>query len=137
MHPRVVNELSLVIVNPFYYNFNLSIKTGKIPSVWKLGSISAIYKNKGSKHCVKNYRPISHSSIACKILESIIKDSIMAYLIANKILTAKQFGFLRGRSTILQLLKVVDKLTKILDNVSNFMYDVITIGKLEIELEDY
>ena len=30
---------------------------------------------------------------------------------ANKILTAKQFGFLRGRSTILQQLKVVDKLT--------------------------
>ena len=45
MHPRVVKELSLVIVNPFYYIFNLSIKTGKIPSAWKLGSISAIYKN--------------------------------------------------------------------------------------------
>ena len=37
---------------------------------------------------------------------------------ANKILNAKQFGFLRGRSTILQLLKVVDKLTEILDNGS-------------------
>ena len=37
---------------------------------------------------------------------------------ANKILTAKQFGFLRGRSSILQLLKVVDKLTKMLDNGS-------------------
>ena len=116
MHPRVVKELSLVIVNPSYYIYNLSIKTGKIPSAWKLGSISAIYKNKGSKHCVENYRPISLSSIACKILESIIKDSIMTYLMTNKILTAKQFGFLRGRSTILQLLKVVDKLTEILDN---------------------
>ena len=93
MHPRVVKELSLVIVNPFYCIFNLSIKTGKIPSAWKLGSISAIYKNKGSKHCVENYRPIL-SSIACKILESIIIDSIMTYLMANKI-TAKQFGFKR------------------------------------------
>ena len=74
MHPRVVKELSLVIVNPFYYIFNLSIKTGKIPSGWKLGSISEIYKNKGSEHCVENYRPISLSSIACKILESIIRD---------------------------------------------------------------
>ena len=116
MHPRVVKELSLVIVNLFYYIFNLSIKTGKIPSAWKLGSISAIYKNKGSKHCVENYRPISLSSIACKMLESIIRDSFMTYLMANKILTAKQFGFLRGRSTILQLLRVVDKLTKLLDN---------------------
>ena len=32
MHPRIVKELSLIIVNPFYYIFNLSIKTGKIPS---------------------------------------------------------------------------------------------------------
>ena len=40
----------------------------------------------------------------------------MIYLMANKILAAKQFGFLRGRSTILRLLKVVDKLTEILDN---------------------
>ena len=48
MHPRVVKELSLVIVNPFYYIYTLSIKTGNIPSAWKLRSISAIYKNKGS-----------------------------------------------------------------------------------------
>ena len=74
MHPRVVKELPVVIVNPFYYIFNLSIKTGKIPSAWKLGSISAIYKNKGSKHCVEDYRPVSLSSIACKIFESIIRD---------------------------------------------------------------
>ena len=39
----------------------------------------------------------------------------MTYLMANKILTEKQFGFTRGRSTILQLLKVVDKLSDILD----------------------
>ena len=39
----------------------------------------------------------------------------MTYLMANKILTEKQFVFMRGRSTILQLLKVVDKLSDILD----------------------
>ena len=65
---------------------------------------------------MENYRPISLSRIACKMLESIIRDSIITYLMANKILTAKQFGFLRGRSTILQLLNVVDKLTELLDN---------------------
>ena len=93
------------------------MKTGKVPSAWKLGSISAIYKNKGSKHNVENYRPISLSSIACKILESIIRDSIMEYLKANKILSEKQFGFMRGRSTVLQLLKVVDTLSEILQGV--------------------
>ena len=39
----------------------------------------------------------------------------MKYLMSNNILTDKQFGFMRGRSTILQLLKVVEKLSEILD----------------------
>ena len=111
MHPRVVKVLVAVIVNPFYLIFNLSLKTGTVPSAWKLGLISAIYKNKGSKNSVEIYRPTSLSSIVCKILESIIRDSLMKYLMLNNILTDKQFG----RSTILQLLKLVDKLSEILD----------------------
>ena len=39
----------------------------------------------------------------------------MKYLMSNNILTNKQFGLMRGRSTILQPLKVVDKLSEILD----------------------
>ena len=49
MNPHVVKELVAVIVNPFYLIFNLSLKTGKVPSTWKVGLINAIYKNKGSK----------------------------------------------------------------------------------------
>ena len=117
MHLRAVKELAFVIVDPFYFVFDLSLKTGRVPSAWKLGSICAIYKNKGSRNSVENYRRITLSSIACKILETIIGDSVMTYLMANKILTEKQFGFMRGRSTILQLLKVVDKLSDILEVV--------------------
>ena len=32
MHPRVVNEHVAVIVHPFYLIFNMSLKTGKVPS---------------------------------------------------------------------------------------------------------
>ena len=48
-------------------------------------------------------------------MESIIRDSMMKYLRSNSLLSDKQFGFLGGRSTVLQLLTVVDKWTKILD----------------------
>ena len=95
--------------------FNLTIKHSKIPAAWKLASITAIYKNKGSKHSAGNYRLISLTSIACKIMESFIRDSMLNYLKANDILSNEQFGFLRGRSTVLQLLKVVDKWTEIMD----------------------
>ena len=40
---------------------------------------------------------------------------MLNYLKANDILSNEQFGFLRGRSTVLQLLKVVDKWMEIMD----------------------
>ena len=116
MHPRVMKELVEVLVNPLYLIFQLSIKLGKIPTAWKLANVSAIYKNIGSKHCPEHFRPISLTSIACKILESIIREAILAYIKDNSILSDKQFGFLSGRSTVLQLLRVIDRWTEILDN---------------------
>ena len=78
MHPRVVKEMVDVLVSPFYLIFKLSVKLGRIPTTWKLANMSAIYKNKGSKHSPENFRPISLISIACKILESIIREAILA-----------------------------------------------------------
>ena len=116
MHPKVLKELASVLIDPLFIIFNISLRLGKIPSAWKLAAITAIFKNKGNKQSAGNYRPVSLTSIACKIMESIIRDSIMSYLNSNEILTNKQFGFLRGRSTVLQLLIIVDKWTEILDN---------------------
>ena len=73
--------------------------------LYHIGSISPITKNKGNKNSTENYRPVS-LSIACNILESIIRESLLDYLKTNNILSSRQFGFLCGRSTILQLLKV-------------------------------
>ena len=87
MHPSVMKEMVDVLVSPFYLIFKLSIKLGKIPMPRKLANGSAIYKNKGSKHSPENFRPISLTSIACKILESIIREAILAYLKDNSLLS--------------------------------------------------
>ena len=115
VQPRVIKELDPVLVDPLFIIFELSLKLGKVPSAWKLATVTAIFKNKGNKHDPRNYRPISLTSIACRILESIFRDSIMGYLKTNSILSDKQFGFLGGRSTILQLLIAMDEWTEILD----------------------
>ena len=115
IHPRVLKELSSVISEPLLTIYNQSLKYGKLPSEWKRAPVTPIYKGKGSKHACNNYRPISITSILCRILESIIRDSLMRYMTANCILSDKQFGFISGRSTVLQLLHVFDKWTEILD----------------------
>ena len=115
IQPRVLKELASVLVEPLLIIFKLSLKTGKIPTTWKVATVTAIFKNKGDKHYAGNYRPISLTSIACKILESIIRDAVMKYLKDNKLISNKQFGFLGGRSTTLQLLTAMNEWTEVLD----------------------
>ena len=102
------------IAEPRSIIYNEALKLSKLPYEWKLGHITAIFK-KGNKSEPGNYRPISLTSILCKILESIIRDHIMTYMLANNLFSLQQFGFLPGISTVLQLLKVLDKWTEILD----------------------
>ena len=64
VHPRVLNELQVVIAKPLTMIFCTSVNTGTLPQAWKEANISAIVK-KGCKHVSCNYRPVSLTSIAC------------------------------------------------------------------------
>ena len=48
-------------------------------------------------------------------MESIIRDYILKYFLENNLFSPKQFGFIPGRSTTLQLLRVVDDWSKSLE----------------------
>ena len=56
-----------------------------------------------------NYCPVSLTSISCKIMEAVVRETILTHLKSNSLLLTRQFGFLGGRSTILQLLTFLDK----------------------------
>ena len=73
-----------------------------------------IHKN-GSKANVSNYRPVSLTSVVCKIAESVMRDHIMIHFISNSLFSSKQFGVMKGRSTVLQLLHVLDTWVKNLE----------------------
>ena len=65
--------------------------------------ISAIYKN-GNKKLACTYRPISVTSIVCKCMEKKSElPAITSYIKENGLFSPKQFGFISGRSTVLQL----------------------------------
>ena len=63
----------------------------------------------------ENYRSVSLTSVCCKVLENIIKDDAVDHMNTNNLFSTRQFGFITGRSTTLQLLKVLDHWTEILD----------------------
>ena len=114
LHPRVLRETSSELAAPLANIYNSSIASGVLPDDWKKANISAIFK-KGVKKDPSNYRPVSLTSITCKILESFIRDEVYKHIKRNKLFSKKQFGFISGRSTTLQLLTVLEDWTKILD----------------------
>ena len=81
---------------------------GCIPQDWKMAYVSPIFK-KGATTKAENYRPISLTSIVCKLMESFVKDSIMTPMRAENLFSSKQYGFINERSTITQLLSYLDK----------------------------
>jgi len=101
LHPRILHEVRHQLVTPLRLLFKTSYKTGSIPQDWKNAHTVPIYR-KGSKAEVKNYRPVSLTSVVCKVMESIIMDHVIAYFIENELFSSKQYGFLKGRSTVLQ-----------------------------------
>ena len=108
LHPRVFKEVAKEIVPVLKHIFNLSLSTGTLPDDWLCSIVSVIHK-KGSHAAVSNYRPISLTCIACKILESLIRDNIMSFLKQNNLFSSKQYGFIRGRTSVLQLLTLTDQ----------------------------
>ena len=113
--PRILKELSREIVKPLTILYKNLLKQGKVPDEWKRGIITAIYK-KGDKKDPGNYRPISLTCIICKILESIIWDAIVEHMLTNRFFSKYQYGFISKRSASLQLLKVLEIWSNILDN---------------------
>ncbi len=115
IHPKFLSELNKELSLPLAKIFSESIKLAEIPSEWKIARVSAIHK-KGDKKLASNYRPISITSIICRVMETMIRDHITTYLQNHNLLSDFQFGFIKGRSTTLQLLNVLDDWTLSLEN---------------------
>ena len=114
LHPRILKEVAEEISIPLTSLFQTTLQTGRIPQQWKAATVTAIHK-KGDRSCPSNYRPISLTCIPCKIIESIVRDHILDHMNDHNLFSPRQYGFISGRSTTLQLLHVIEKMTKMIE----------------------
>jgi hypothetical protein len=114
IHPRLLKETKYEISVPLRIIFEQSLESGEIPADWKTAAVTPIYK-KGAKSDPGNYRPVSLTSVPCKLLESLIKDKLMDHLLENKLINDSQHGFMPGRSCATNVVEFMDVITKILD----------------------
>ena len=122
LYPRVLKELANEIAKPLQIIFNKTILEGKVPEDWKLANVTPIFK-KGSRSSRSNYRPVSLTSVVCRLLESLIRDHISEYLNNNHLILDSQHGFCKGKSCQTNLLTFFDKVTQEIDR--NCEVDVI------------
>jgi Reverse transcriptase (RNA-dependent DNA polymerase)/Endonuclease-reverse transcriptase len=106
--PEEISDYLLLI-------FNKCFQQQDIPKIWKSANITPVFK-KGNRSDPINYRPISLTSILCKMFEHIITSNLATFLEQNKLFNNDQFGFRKNRSCELQLLRVIQDLSLILDN---------------------
>ena len=91
-------------LSPFFTQlFNQCLNTSEIPKEWKVAFLTPIFKNKGSKKDLSNYRPISVLSPLAKIFESLLSNQINSYFESNNIFNKAQFGFRKKLSCELAL----------------------------------
>ena len=104
---RMPKSLAKVLYKPITQIFRESLRRNKVPREWKIAWITVIYKN-GRRTLARNYRPISLTSVLCKLMEKLIRNPIVEHMKINGLFSNKQYGFIKGRSTGLQLLKAVE-----------------------------
>jgi hypothetical protein len=99
--------------------YNKSMETGEVPAVWKDANVTPIFK-KGAKSNPSNYRPVSLTSVCCKVMESVVKDRVTAHLLENNLIKDSQHGFVKGRSCATNLLEFLEKATTAVDRGDSF-----------------
>ena len=107
LHPRVLREAAAQLCVPLTILFKRSLDEGVLPEDWKRANMIPIFK-KGEISDPGNYRPISLTSAVCKVLESIIRESIIEHMTCNSLISNAQHGFLPKRSCVSQLLTSIE-----------------------------
>ena len=106
-------ELSLTELLKFY---NYLYNAGKLPQRWKHAIILPLYKPDKTKSDPLSYRPISLTSCLCKVMEKLVNQRLTHFLESNRLLNNCQTGFRKNKSTLDQIIKLQDKISKYNNN---------------------
>ena len=115
--PKLLKEIVEQIRAPLAKVLNLSLEEGMAHSEWKEANITPLFK-KGSRNKPENYRPVSLTSVVCKLLEILIRDHMVEFLVKHELKNTSQHGFLKARSCLTNLFCFLEEFTKWVDDGS-------------------
>ena len=113
-HPYFLQQLANELAYPLSMIFQKSLNEKTLPDDWLKASITPIHK-KGAKNLMSNYRPVSLTSVICKIFERIIRNHLLNHLVNNQLLADEQHGFVPQRTCITNLLSAFEDWSAMID----------------------
>jgi Reverse transcriptase (RNA-dependent DNA polymerase) len=145
LHAMILKECADSLAEPLSKIFQASYAEGHLPADWKMAETCPIYK-KGHKSDPGNYRPVSLTSVVCKIMVSVVQDHLLQYLEERNSISSKQHGLIHGRSCLTNLLESLEEWTAALDEGYGIdviymdyrkAFDMVPLGRLIKKLNDY
>jgi hypothetical protein len=124
LSPGILKFLATYIAPLLSLIFKHSISTASVPDDWRAANVVPVFK-KGDRKEPLNYRPISLTSVTCKVFEHIIAHEIRLFLDAHNLLAECQHGFRKKHSCESQLIHTLSDLA--IFNNSNTQVDVIVL----------
>lgn len=92
---------------PVTHLFNMSLNSGIFPDVWKETFIVPLHKT-GDASNVRNYRPISKLCAVSQLFDSLVHKRLSN--IFHPFIAPEQHGFVKGRSTLTNLLDLTENI---------------------------
>ena len=109
LSPKIWKTCAPYLSEPLCHLYTKCLQNSSLPKEWLVHCITPVYKS-GSKELMTNYRPISLLCIVSKVLERLVYNKIMPFLLNS--FSTYQFGFLPKRSATQQLLLVLNTIHK-------------------------
>ena len=123
--PVMFKQLAPQLASPLSQLFSSFMSIGQVPADWCSAIVTPIAKG-GVASDPSNYRPISLTSVTCKLMERVIVQKMLDYFLRNNVISKQQHGFLCGKSTTTNLLEQLNDWTVALDN-----RDSVTVGYID------
>ena len=115
LNPAILKNCASAFAIPLTLIFKESFESSRLPVQFRSANVTPLYK-KGDKTLSGNYRPVSLTSIACKIMEGIIRHRLEIFLYKFKLLAKQQHGFVKNKSCTTNLLETLDFISASLEN---------------------